>query len=81
MVQEIITYSIVGTAVILAITKVAKRFRKKKAKKTDFRKTKITTEHNCTDCAAECVLRDLPKRIKETKLEVCTTNYNAKKTD
>lgn len=78
MVQEIITYLIVGTAVILVITKAVKRFRKKKANKIDFQKTKITTEHNCTDCAAECILRDLPKRIKETKLEVCNTNYNSK---
>jgi len=78
MLQEIITYLIIGSAVTLALLKIIKRFGKRKPKKVDFKNAKITTEHNCTDCAAECVLRDLPKRVIETRLDECNTNYNSK---
>lgn len=81
MYQEIITYLIIGSAVTLAVIKIVKRFRKKKPKKVDFQNAKITTEHNCTECAAECVLRDMPKRVIETKLDECNTNYHSNKSN
>ena len=71
MLQEIITYMIIGSAVTLAVMKIAKRFRKKKPVKVNFKKEEVSMAHNCTDCSAECVLRDMPKRIIETSSEVC----------
>jgi len=71
MLQEVITYMIIGSAITLAVLKVIKRFSKKKPKKIDFQKDKISLDHNCTECSAECILRDLPKKEVESSLEVC----------
>jgi large-conductance mechanosensitive channel len=71
MLQEVITYMIIGSAITLAILKTIKRFRKKKPKKTNFNKDNIRLDHNCSECAADCVLRDLPKKVIETRSEVC----------
>ena len=78
MLQEIITYLIVAAAVIVAGLKIAKRFSKKKPKKVDFKKDKISMAHNCSDCASECVLRDLPQKIIAEKAEECDTTYSKK---
>ena len=79
MLQEIITYMIIGSAVTLAVLKIVKRFRKKKPAKQNFQKDNISMGHNCSECSAECVLRNAPKRIIETSGEVCkkgATNLN-----
>ena len=81
MIQELITFVIVAIAVIIAVLKVYKRFRKKKAKAMDFQKVSMAESHNCTECAAECVLRDLPKHIIDKSAEVCDTNYTEKEND
>lgn len=73
MLQEVITYMIVGAAITFAIMKLVNRFSKKKAKKVDYNKAKISTDHNCTECAAECMLRDAPKRVIESSKAVCTS--------
>lgn len=78
MLQEIITYLIVAAAVGFSAYKVFKRFYKKKAPKVNFKTEKFTMEHNCSDCSAECVLRDLPKAVIKTKSEECDTNYHSK---
>lgn len=74
MIQEIITYMIIGGAVTLAILKMVKRFAKKKSAKLDYKKTKIPAGHNCNDCAAECALRDAPRHIIKTSQADCVTS-------
>lgn len=59
---------IIGAAVALAISKVVKKFRAKRKpeKKVDFKKDTISLHHDCSDCSAECMLRDTVKpRIME----------------
>lgn len=74
MLQEVITYMIVGAAVTFTIMKLVNRFSKKKAKKTDYKKATISTEHNCTECAAECMLRDAAKPVIESSSQtVCSS--------
>ena len=75
MLQEIITFLIVGAAIALASAKAIKRFRKKKPKKVSYESATMAEAHNCTDCAADCVLRDLPKRTIHKSQEICDTNY------
>ncbi len=74
MLQEIITYMIIGSAITVAVLKTAKRFASKKPKKVNFQKDKISMAHNCSDCSAECVLRDMPKQIQDDNSEICDTN-------
>lgn len=73
MIQEIITYMIIGAAVTVAVMKFAKRFGRKKpvAKKVVSGKT-ISHAHNCADCSAECQLRDLPRMVIEKNGAECT---------
>lgn len=78
MLQEVITYMIIGSAVTIAVMKIIKRFRKKKPQKVNLKKETFTMQHNCSDCSAECVLRDLPKQIIETSSEVCKKVENKK---
>lgn len=78
MLQEIITYLIVGVAVTVAGIKIAKRFSKKKPKKINFQKDKISMAHNCSDCSAECELRDLPQKVIASNLDECDSNYSEK---
>lgn len=72
MVQEIITYMIIGAAVAVAIMKFAKRFGPKKtAKKVETGGQKVSHVHNCGECSAECQLRDLPRIVIEQNSEEC----------
>ena len=57
--QEIITYLIIAAAVAVAVLKTRKKFRKKKRQLVvQSQKTVLNTNHNCSDCPAECILRD-----------------------
>ena len=72
MLQEIITYMIIGSAATLAILKITKRLAPKKTrsvKKTGAPLAKH--EHNCAECAADCQLRDLPKYVIQKNIEQC----------
>ncbi|WP_340115075.1 hypothetical protein [Maribellus mangrovi] len=72
MLQEIITYMIIGAAVAVTLMKFAKRFgRKKIAKKSESGEQKINHVHNCGECSAECQLRDLPRVVIEQNSEEC----------
>lgn len=74
MAQEIITYIIVCVAVAMAISKTFKKLikPKKKVKKIDFQNETISMQHNCSDCSAECMLRNSVKPITETtNKELC----------
>jgi DNA polymerase II small subunit/DNA polymerase delta subunit B len=73
MVQEIITYLIIGAAIALAISKAINKFRVKRkvAKKVDFKKDKISMHHDCSDCSAECMLRDSVKPMIKSNVDQC----------
>ena len=75
MIQEIITYMIIGAAVALAISKAVNISgrKKSKGKKIDFQKVSIQVQHNCPDCSAECMLRDGAKPVVEKNKELCKT--------
>jgi len=79
MIQEIITYLIVAAAFIFTGWKTFKKFRKKKSKKKSASKNaEFSMQHNCSDCAAECVLRDASTSYIKNNTEICTTNFNKK---
>ena len=73
MFQEIITYMIIGAAVAFAISKMTKKLKGKKRqpKKVDFEKETFSMQHNCSDCPAECMLRDAAKPIIENNKDLC----------
>ena len=60
MIQEIITYMIIGAAVALAVSKAIGKIKGKKSvqKNVNFQKDTFSMQHNCSDCSAECMLRD-----------------------
>lgn len=73
MIQEIITYMIIGSAVTIAVIKAVKKFsNKKRIKKVDFKKDSFSLEHNCSDCSAECILRETVKpKFTNSKEVLC----------
>lgn len=72
MLQEIITYMIIGSAVTLTVLKIVKRFsRKKPVKKATSQENTGGHVHNCSACSAECQLRDLPRVVIEKNIDEC----------
>ena len=79
MVQEIITYLIVAVAFFMAGWKISNKLRRKKRKKNvDFKKDEITMQHTCSDCAAECILRDASSSYIKSNADTCKTNHSKK---
>lgn len=77
MIQELITYLIIAAAVYLALWKMyIKLWGKKKLRvksKTDYQKVSYAPKHNCSDCIAECALRDALPNLREDNEELCET--------
>ena len=73
MIQEIITFLIVGAAVVYALSGIIKKpFRKKKpGTKTDLKKESFTMQHNCAGCSADCMLRNSVKPLKGASADLC----------
>lgn len=73
MIQEIITFIIVGAAIVLAIAKSVEKMKSKKLqqKKPVIKKETYSMVHNCSDCSAECMLRNAPKMTIEKNKELC----------
>jgi large-conductance mechanosensitive channel len=73
MIQEIITYAIVVFAVALTIQKTVKKFKKKKSVPSDenLKAETSNTQHKCSDCIAECVLRDSVSPALKTEDALC----------
>lgn len=69
MIQEIITYIIVATAICIAIIKIRKKFTKKHVGKKPSNNSKFS-QHNCSECSADCMLRNTinPENLKEVKI-------------
>ena len=82
MVQEIITYTIIAIAVFFTVLRFRKKFGKKKqVKKTTANTTKISGLHNCSDCSAECVLRDTSSMVVQNNSELCKKIETASSSD
>ena len=64
---------IIGAAVAWAIAKSIGKIKGKKRslKKTDFKKETFAMQHNCSDCSAECMLRNAPKLTIDKNKELC----------
>lgn len=73
MIQEIITYMLIGSAVTIAILKIVKKLGgKKKVQKIDFKKESFSMQqHDCSSCAAECMLRDAAAPIIQENKDLC----------
>jgi hypothetical protein len=71
MFQEILTYMIVGAAITLAVMKTFQKFRKKKKKTVNFKKDSFQLEHNCSECSAECMLRNASPKIIQDNKNIC----------
>lgn len=73
MIQEIITFLIVGAAVGYALSGVIKKpFRKQKTvAKTNFKTETFTMQHNCSSCSADCMLRNSVKPLKDANADLC----------
>jgi len=81
MVQEILSYIIIGSALAVIAFKAWKQFvpKKKVTKKTSSTSNSVLQGHNCSECSAECQLRDLPKYIIEKNLDECVQVENKSK--
>lgn len=73
MLQEIITYMIIGAALALAISKAVRKLRgkKKRVRKTNFQKETYSVQHNCSDCSAECMLRNATNIMNDKNKDIC----------
>ena len=81
MIQEIITYMIIGAAIALAISRALNKFRRKKVpeKKINYQKESFTVQHNCSDCSAECMLRNASRPVIKENAELCIKIENQSK--
>jgi len=73
MIQEIITYMIIGSALTLAILKIATSLGVKKRKAEINVKTTNTFSgnNNCSSCSAECMLRDAAAPVIQKNIDLC----------
>lgn len=69
---------IIGAAIALAISMTVKKFRgkRKPVKKVDFKNNKISLHHDCSDCSAECMLRNVAKPVIKKNIELCNKIEN-----
>lgn len=58
MIQEIITYMILGAAIALSLSGFLRSFRKKNRKDTELHGH---SANQCASCSAECMVRDMGK--------------------
>jgi len=74
MIQELIAYMLIGSAVTIAFIKIKSKLTgKKKKQKIDFKNESFSMQHNCSDCSADCILRDASPTILENNKELCNT--------
>lgn len=80
MIQEILTYMIIGSALTIAFLKIKKKLAGKKTQqKVNLKKESLSTQHNCSECSAECMLRDAASPVIQNKKDLCKeikTNSN-----
>ena len=73
MAQEIITYIIITVAVCITILKMYRTLAGRKKRKKNFSKVTYSPQHNCSDCIAECTLRDALPVLRKDNEELCET--------
>ena len=83
MLQEIITYIIIFTAVLISFYRMHKKLSVKKNNnnnnnnnkeaKINYQASSYTPQHNCNDCIADCSIRDAVPAIRKRNEEVCET--------
>ena len=71
MIQEILTYMILGSAITFAIIKARNKFWRKKGRKYNADSNKNPIQHNCSDCVADCMLRNISTPIIQNNNELC----------
>jgi len=71
MIQEIITYMILGAAITLATIKVKNRFWHRKSKISNQNNEKSSSLPNCSNCSAECVMRDISPQSNQYNKDLC----------
>lgn len=73
MIQEIITYMILGSAITLAIIKVKNRFWRKKSSKSKTNSNSGISPAlpNCSSCSAECVMRNISSQTTQYNKNLC----------
>ncbi|SHE48572.1 hypothetical protein SAMN05444274_101487 [Mariniphaga anaerophila] len=77
MVQEVITYIIVAFAVGLAFYKGYLRLKRKRLIKSAKGESRTSTgQADCSDCAADCSLRDASSQTKEGDSRPCKKNFD-----
>lgn len=78
MIQEVITYMIIGAAIAMAVSRAFHKFKGKKRpeKKIDYKNETFSVQHNCSDCSAECMLRDTAKPLIKENIELCNKIEN-----
>jgi hypothetical protein len=79
MLQEIITYIVIAVAVSIAVWKMYKTLSVKKKKPKQHKKTTLSAPHNCSDCIADCSLRDAVPIVRQENEEICETTVVKKK--
>lgn len=80
MIQEIITYMIIGAAIAMAVSRIINKFKGKKRpeKKVDFKTESFALHHDCSDCSAECMLRNAAKPVIKENIDLCNKNVQSK---
>jgi hypothetical protein len=72
---------IIGAAIALAVSKLIKKFGGKKiqGKKINYQKDTFAIQHNCSDCSAECMLRNASRPVIKENVELCIKIENQSK--
>lgn len=57
----------------MAVSNMIRKFKgkKPKAKKLDFKKQTLSYHHDCSDCSAECMLRNAAKPVIKENAHLC----------
>ncbi|MCF6358201.1 MAG: hypothetical protein L3J54_10385 [Draconibacterium sp.] len=71
MIQDIITYMILGSAITLAVIKVRNKFWRKRKKKAELNSNNKSSQSNCSACVAECVMRDVSTQSNQYNKDLC----------
>ena len=73
MMQEIITYMIIGAAIYAVISRIVRSFTGKKTmkKRINLKSETFSMAHNCNDCSADCMLRNKINPLVKEEVDFC----------
>lgn len=71
MIQEIITYLILGSAITIVALKAKNLFVSKKGRNFKRRTNRKSVPGNCSACSAECMLRNSPQQTIMRNNDLC----------